>query len=168
MCLCQPESGLRDTFWPKTCLCQPERCLRAPPTVPLGPAPGPQGTFKPVFVPLGPAPGPQGSLRPVRASPPSSPSRNPGRAAHFHPLTVVPVPNPRTGTTLQPSQPPTGPGQNSLLPHPLHRNPAQTPSNCSIAASTSPGSSVRIPASKFRVRALFIPSPAPVKFADPI
>ena len=62
----------------------------------------------------------------------------------------------------------TGSGQNSFRPQFLHLNPAQTESKWSMAASTRSGSSVRIPASKLRVRTLFIPRPAPVRFAEPM
>ena len=61
-----------------------------------------------------------------------------------------------------------GSPQYFFRPQSLHLNPAQTASNRFMAASTRAGSSVRIPASKFRVRVLFIPMPAPVRLADPI
>lgn len=46
--------------------------------------------------------------------------------------------------------------------------PFHTASNWSAAASTNVGSSVRIPASKLRVEAPFMPSPAPVRLAEPM
>lgn len=62
----------------------------------------------------------------------------------------------------------TGSGQYSFRPQFLHLKPAQTESNWLMAASTRSGSSVRMPASKLRVRVLFIPSPAPVRLAEPM
>ncbi len=58
--------------------------------------------------------------------------------------------------------------QKCLCLHPAQRRPCHTPSKWSAAASTNAGSSVNIPASKFRPFSLFIPMPAPVRFADPI
>lgn len=52
--------------------------------------------------------------------------------------------------------------------HFLQGTPCHTASNWSAAASTSAGSSVRIPASKLRVVGPFMPSPAPVRFAEPM
>lgn len=53
-------------------------------------------------------------------------------------------------------------------PHFLQCSPRHTLSKCSIVDSTRPGSSVRIPASKLRRLVLFMPIPAPVRFAEPI
>ena len=50
-----------------------------------------------------------------------------------------------------------GSPQNFFREQSLHLNPAHTPSKCSIAESSSDGSSVSIPASKFLVFALFMP-----------
>ena len=61
-----------------------------------------------------------------------------------------------------------GSPQYCLRPQSLHRKPAQTKSNWFIAASTRAGLSVRMPASKLRVRVLFIPIPAPVRLAEPM
>ena len=58
--------------------------------------------------------------------------------------------------------------QYSFLPQSRHLNPAHTESKCSIAAATSAGSSVSMPASKLRLRPDFIPIPAPVRLAEPM
>lgn len=58
--------------------------------------------------------------------------------------------------------------QNSWRPQFLQCEPIQSVSNCSMAGCTSAGSLVRIPASKFRRKLLFMPMPAPVKFAEPM
>ena len=52
--------------------------------------------------------------------------------------------------------------------HFLQGTPCHTASNWSAAASTSAGASVRMPASKLRVVAPFMPSPAPVRLAEPM
>ena len=72
------------------------------------------------------------------------------------------------GITLKTYLERIGSPQYFFRPQSLHLNPAQTESNWFMAASTSSGSSVRMPASKFLVRVLFIPIPAPVRLAEPI
>ena len=61
-----------------------------------------------------------------------------------------------------------GSGQNWRRPQRVQCWPRQTLSNCSMAASIREGSLVRIPASKLRRSALFMPMPAPVRLAEPI
>ena len=60
-----------------------------------------------------------------------------------------------------------GSAQYSLRPQSLQNLPIHTLSNCSMAASSISGSSVRIPASKFRFFGDFMPIPAPVRLAEP-
>ena len=61
-----------------------------------------------------------------------------------------------------------GSGQKSLRLQSLQKEPIHTSSNCCIALSTRSGSVVSMPDSKLRVFSPFIPSPAPVRFAEPI
>lgn len=65
-------------------------------------------------------------------------------------------------------RPSTGSEQYFFRPQFLHLKPAHTESNWFMADSTRTGSSVMMPASKLRFRVLFIPRPAPVRFADAI
>ena len=69
--------------------------------------------------------------------------------------------------SLVPSSYFIGSEQYSLRPQSLQNLPIHTLSNCSMAASTISGSSVRMPASKFLFRGDFMPIPAPVRFAEP-
>lgn len=57
--------------------------------------------------------------------------------------------------------------QNCFLPQFLHQLPCHTESKMSAALWTSVSSLVSNPASKLRLLALFMPMPAPVRFAEP-
>ena len=58
--------------------------------------------------------------------------------------------------------------QKALRLHLLQNLPIHTASNWFIACSTIEGASVSMPASKLRLSSLFMPIPAPVRFALPI
>ena len=58
--------------------------------------------------------------------------------------------------------------QKTLRLHLLQNLPIHTASNWFIACSTIEGASVSMPASKLRLSSLFMPIPAPVRFALPI
>ena len=61
-----------------------------------------------------------------------------------------------------------GSGQKSLRLQALQWRPIHSSSNWFMACSTIAGSSVRIPASKLRLSAVFMPMPAPVRLALPM